>query len=374
MSTSQGLLSLPNDVLVLLPDFLHNVEDYTNLSSSSCRLRRCMHHTSPNTILRLAEAQSKIFFRPSPHFLVAATARELGNWARMSKTNEHQLAAICLKGIDGLLELALEHCGLTMDRIRQMHQMRFDLFNPITDIVDKCVGEQWTALPDFWNGGVDDSYTISSEPSDTLFHLVIYGELFGPDFDAVLNQETGVPKLSVDTRLEFMKYCLPDFAVEAGHGRVRDGSVDSRRVVQPVGPYAPDEDGETPHHLNNNLALTWLIRSSRWRPHWKEARALAGEDFQDDFDDGWWYVEDSDQDWRQRMWEAVMLCQGLDGLMMMRPGLRDRWVPKMKEWKEQISKLEREPAAVKVGRQATHQYPFLLGDLRICASGYVGGT
>lgn len=338
-----------------------------------------MQNASSNTVLRLAAAQSKIFFRPSPHSLVAATARELGTWARASKENENELAEKCLDGIDGLLELAIEHCGLTMDRIRQLQQMRFDLFNPITDIVDKCVGNQWYATPNFWNGGVDDAYTIQAEPSATLFHLAIYGELFAPDFDAVLNQDNTFRKLSVDTRLEFIKYCLPDFACELnGHissARLPDGTTDPRRAVKQVGPYAMNEDGFTSaHHPNNNLALTWLIRSTRWRPHGKEARALAGKDFQDDFDDGWWYVEDSDQDWRQRMYESIMLCQGLQGLEMMRPGLREKWVPKMKEWKEKISRREREPDVVKVGRRATHKYPFLLGDLRICASGYVGGS
>jgi hypothetical protein len=105
-------------------------------------------------------------------------------------------------------------------------------------------------------------------------------------------------------------------------------------------------------------------------------RSLAGPDFQEDFQDDWWFVEDEhrERDWRQRMWEAVMVCQGLEGLGMIRPELQDQWVEKAREWRERISRLEREPELIRVGRQATLEYPFLLGDLRILAGGYVAGT
>jgi hypothetical protein len=104
---------------------------------------------TPQQILRLAAASSRIFFRPSPHFLVAATARELGNWARRSIDNEQQLAARLEDGLDGLLELALRHCGLTVERIRELYEMRFSLINPVTDIIDKCVGSQWCNIENF---------------------------------------------------------------------------------------------------------------------------------------------------------------------------------------------------------------------------------
>ena len=379
MNGSQ-LLSLPRDILVLLPDFLHNVEDYANLSSSCTALRDCMETATPNTILRLAVAQSKVFFRPSPHFLVAATARELGNWARRSDVNEKEFALKMQDGVGGLLNLALDHCGLTMERLRELHLMRFSIINPIVDIIDKCVGEQWYSTPNFWDGGVDDAYTIQADPPETLFHLAIYGELFAPDFEIILNKDQTSRRLSVETRLEFIKYCVPDFACEingninAREACLLDGTLDPRRAVQATGPYAKTENGSHERLPDNNIALTWVLRSTRWRPHWKEFRMKAGPDFQDEFDDGWWYDEHSDQDWRQRMWETVIVCQGLDGLSMVRPALQDRWIDKVKEWRENISKLEREPATKKVGRQATLEYPFLLGDLRICASGYVLGT
>lgn len=337
-----------------------------------------MDTATPNVILRLAAAQSKIFFRPSPHFLIIATARELGDWARRSDANEKVFQSSMQEGIDSLLNLALERCGLTMERIRELYSMRFSIINPITDLIDKCVGQQWYSAPDFWDGGVDDAYTIDADPSETLFHLSIYGELFGPDFETILRRDSDARRLSVDTRLEFIKYCLPDFACwHAGYRDVpllADGSRDPRRATKATGPYVLGEDGMPVFTHNNNLALTWVLRSSRWKPHWKETRAKAGPDFQEDFEVGWPSDEGSEHDWRQKMWEAVMVCQGLEGLGMIKPGLQDRFAEKIKEWRNQISQLGGEPKETRVGRHATLEYPFLLGDLRICASGYVVGT
>ncbi|KAI0478264.1 hypothetical protein F4859DRAFT_479175 [Xylaria cf. heliscus] len=380
MSTT-GLLDLPQDILILLPEYLHNIEDLMNTASTCRTLRYCMATATPKVILRLAVSQTRVFFRPSPHFLVTATARELGNWARESTANEEQLAVKMQEGVDGLLELALDHCGLTMERIRQLYSLRFSLINPMEDIIDKCVGRQWSQTPNFWNGGVDDAYTISADASETVFHLAMYGELFAPDFDPVLNQDLSTRRISVDTRLEFIKYCVPDFACHLGghilpnDAYMADGSLDPRRDVKSTGPYAPGPDGQTYYTHHNNLALTWLIRSTRFRPRYKELRAKAGiVDFQDDFRDRWWYDESLDKDWRQRFLENIMVCQGIEGFGMLMPDTQHQWFGKMREWREKIAKLDRQPPLTKVGRQATLEYPYLLGDLRICASGYVGGT
>lgn len=74
------------------------------------------------------------------------------------------------------------------------------------------------------------------------------------------------------------------------------------------------------------------------------------------------------------MLEAIMISQGLEGLGMIRPGLQDDWIEKIRGWKEKIASLEKEPEWTEVGRQATLEYPFLLGDLRICGSGYGCGS
>ncbi|KAI1746723.1 hypothetical protein F4782DRAFT_523620 [Xylaria castorea] len=374
------LLSLSLDILIILPEYLHTIEDLMNTASTCRALRAVMATATPKVILRLAVAQARVFFRPSPHFLATAAARQLGNWARESAANEKELAIKMGEGIDGLLDLALDHSGLTMERIRELHLLRFSLINPVTDIIDQCVGKQWSQTPNFWVT-VDDAHTISAEPSETLFHLAMYGELFAPDFEAILNRDANARRLSVETRLEFIKYCVPDFVCfQDGHMTARDvhmpdGSVDPRRRVKATGPYAPLQDGKKRRNFDNNLALTWVIRSGRFRPRYAEIRAKAGvTDFQEHFDDRWWYGEALDQDWRQRLLEDIMMCQGLEGLGMLRPDTQDQWMEKIREWRDKIAKLDREPPLTQVGRQATLEYPYLLGDLRICVSGYHGGS
>lgn len=380
-----AILSLPDELLVQLGNYIHNIEDFINLCSTCRKLRNVTGSATPRTILRLAAAQSSTFFRPSPWFLVAATARELGHWARDHEDNERQLASTLERGVEGLLDMALAHCGLTVKRIRQLYLMRFSIINPVTDLIDKCVGVQWYQTPNFWNGGVSDAYTISAEASETLLQLAIYGELFGPDFEAFLGPDSrSRRRLSVETRLEFVKYCIPDFACVEGQTSAASvqgstGSMDPRRAVKRTGPYTEQSDGSDGRVLDNNLALVWVLRSSRWQPPWKEARSQAGPDFQEGFADDWWShgaeeEEDDDLAWRQRMWESAMVCQGLEGLGMIRPELRESWTPKIKQWRAQIAGLERAPRWIRVGRQATLEYPFLLGDLRICGSGFVAGT
>ncbi|SMR45899.1 unnamed protein product [Zymoseptoria tritici ST99CH_1E4] len=374
---NQTLLSIPDDLLLELLDHL-NIEDFSVLSSTCRTLRNRLGYVSPNTILRLAAKQANVFFRPVPHFLVAATARELGHWARENDSNEKTLASTMERGIEGLMDLALGHCGLTMQRIRELHLLRFSIVNPITDLLDTIVGEKWQSTHNFWEGGVSNPNTMCCEPSQTLFHLAIYGELFGPDFEAILGQDPHTRRLSVDTRLEFIKYCLPDDAAfdhqeEARGVKMPDGSIDPRRAMKMVGPYAEEhhQNGEVWTRYNGNLGVVWVLQSSKWRALWADTRALAGPDFEPGFKDDWWYRKADGKDWRQRMWETVMVCQGLNGLEMIRPDLREKWLPKIREWREQIAKLE-EPEFVRVGMQATHEYPYLLGDLRICMSGYCG--
>ena len=52
-------------------------------------------------------------------------------------------------GMDGLLDLSLQYCGLTVKRIRKLHEMRFSIINSITDTLDKGVGQQGYSNPNF---------------------------------------------------------------------------------------------------------------------------------------------------------------------------------------------------------------------------------
>jgi hypothetical protein len=390
------LLSLPAEILITLPSHLHDIEDFKNLASTCRTLRDNLSSTSPRTILRLAAAATRTFFRPSPHFLVAACARQLGAWARLSAANNATLRTTFLGGIDAVLYLCLEHTGLTMERIRELHAARFSTINPAIDLIDKCVGAQWYSTPNFWNGGVDDAYTIDVEPPETFFHLVIYGGLFAGDFDAFLSEPaidvgnaalaSNASVLGVDTRLEYVKYCIPDWASYSCASTANDvtdanGVMDPRRAVQPVGPYEQFAEKGNQQNITLNgsqIGLSHLLDSTRWGKAWTKVRAAVGGDIEEIWtrESG---VEWFGRGWKQTMWEAVVLYQGLEGMELLREGDMEGdvegWRAKLMAWRGRIERMgdESEPNEVVVGRQKTYVFPDLKGDLDICSSGYCPG-
>ena len=370
MSHPPGLLSLPNDLLLALAAHLHDIEDFMNLSSTCRTLHSSLAFTSPRTIFRLAASASRIFFRPSPHFLVAAVARQMGAWASRSKKNTLALREACQGGMLGLEDLCLAHAeGITMQRVRELHALRFSTINPVVDLIDQCVGQQWYATPNFWDGGVEDAYTVYADPPENFFHLAIYGGLFGHAFDALLDPSSSSATrpathlaTDVDTRLEFIKYCIPDdacFNCQFGRPDVTfpEGTIDPRRACKAVGPYqAWDEQGQQWSGLGNQLAVLWLLKSPRWAPWWRVVREAVGGDFE---------VE-----WKQRLWEMVVWCQGLEGMDMIRPGGTEKWAERLCAWRKGIERMEREPGMVRVGREETYEYPCLTRDVNICYIGF----
>ncbi|PNS18158.1 hypothetical protein CAC42_3603 [Sphaceloma murrayae] len=345
-----SLTALPQEILISLPDYLHNIEDYINLSASCSLCRDVLAGTNPRTILLLAHDQERIFFRPAPYFLVAAAAREFGHWARRSPASEATLATRMQGGIQGFSGLCTDHCDLTLDRIRGLHALRFSIIN------DQSVGRQWYSQPNFADK-VSDAHTISSD-TDTAFSL-------NPS-DISSDCPPSTRPLSPFTRLEYIKYILPDIACDFNDRVLRVGP-DARVADAPHSEFIEDPK-------NHHLALTWVIRSSKWRPHWKTFRTLVGGDFGESGDDGFWINEADGSYWKQRLWENVMLAQGLEGRGMIRPELQGIRVEKAKSWREAIARTNKQPELVKVGRMATHEYPFLLVDLWTSASGCVMGT
>ena len=118
MAKSASILDLPPELLFLLPNHMSNIEDFTSLASTCRVLRTVLSATPPNTILRLAAAQSRVFFRPDSYFLVAATISQVASWALLSEENTHELHSAIRDGIETLTELCVEKAGLTMERIR----------------------------------------------------------------------------------------------------------------------------------------------------------------------------------------------------------------------------------------------------------------
>lgn len=349
------ILQLPTELLLSLPQYLHNIEDFTNLSSTCRTFRRVCSDASPNTILRLAAASSRVFFRPDPHFLIAATVRQVGEWALLSHDNTEQLRRHIQGGVYSLLHLCVDKAGLTMDDIRRLHASRFSLINPIADMIDRCAGPQFVSTPDFWDGGVSNPATISLEPNRALFQIIIYGELFAPTMQAFLEPDRALPRFDQELRLDFIKYCIPDSMCRSYTGL----------TVLEVGPYAGTKNELMPQKESDQVGLDYLLTCRTWREAWERVRLAIGPNF-DDIS-------------RQIMWESAVQIQGLAGLEMLRPGGLEGWRSRLAEMRKRIESLpvEKRPKECRYGSSGRYycwESPNMAAEITVTLAPYWGET
>ncbi|THC95058.1 hypothetical protein EYZ11_005453 [Aspergillus tanneri] len=334
------LVTLPNEILCLLPLYIDNIESFTNAASSCRRLRDTFYTAHPNTILRLAVASAPTFFSPHPHFLIAATVRQASNWALGDASRTKELRRALQGGINSLLDFSIQYSGLSLPQIRSMHQSRFSILNPLSDLIDKMAGSQWYATPEFWNGGVSEPYTLDTEASRATFQIVIYGELFGPSMLAFLEPERAdLPFFDVHTRLDYFTYCVPDWVCKSYPGF----------EVLPTGPYALDVE---PPREGDQVALHYILRCGRWRRLWTasilEIMTFLGEE-QTNKDSNM----ENEESWREKMLRDALLCQGLEGMQLVTvPEEKvDKDVMQRFRWiKKHIDKLERPPSVERLGK------------------------
>ncbi|KAF2816112.1 uncharacterized protein BDZ99DRAFT_458018 [Mytilinidion resinicola] len=266
-----------------------------------------------------------------------------------------------------------------MERIRELHTLRFSTINPVTDLIDKSVGVQWSQTPNFWNGGVDDAYTIVSDPPEAFFHLAIYGELFGHAFDSYFESGTIPMGADLDTRLEYVKYCIPDWRCFDYHPKPGPNStVNPRCVVQAIGPYLPNS-GERMNvypwtKYDHQLSLEHLLESTRWDRPWAQIREAVGGDFEepDEERDSRWRRW-TGPEWKRHLWTSAMVYQGFDGLKLIgtdKDGL-EAWKRRFQDWRAKIDAMEQAPDEIKVRRGWVYEYPFLVGELGVLNT-YIG--
>lgn len=254
--------------------------------------------------------------------------------------------------------------------------MCFSIINPVTNIMDQCVRKLWYATEKFWDGGVSDAQSINSDPSAT-FHLAIYGELFGPDLETYFSDNSSAARLSLDTRLEYIKYCVPDLHILTRRETGSDvNRLDPRRFVENTHPYALEYRDTL--CKDNKTALMWVLQSSRWCIHWKAIYAKAGPRFSDEIDNENHEIRcgsENSHHWHQRLWDHYLLCQGLQELQMILPWGQDRWLPRIREWRDRVARLESEPKYIteeheptvrgyESGRGPTYEFPYIPGELR----------
>ncbi|RDW71654.1 hypothetical protein BP5796_07688 [Coleophoma crateriformis] len=284
------LTELPVELLAALPSFIRNLEDYTNAASTCRTLRIAFALAAPHTILRLAASSAPTFFSPHPWFLVMATARQVSDWAVGSESRTQELRRAFQGGISSLYDLCLHVGGLTMEDIRRLHLARFSTINPLANKIDQMAGSQWYGAPAFWNGGVSEAWTVSCEPERSVFHIMVYWELFGSTLRAYLEPDLGLPKFDLATRLDFIKYCIPDWICNGGYPGLE---------VLPIGPYLPGSD--TQKNLPaDQIALQFILNCGRWQRLWEKPMFEVGPDFANE--------------WRQALWKNSCMSFGMESM------------------------------------------------------------
>lgn len=328
--------NLPNEILCSLPQYIDNIESFTNFAATCRRIRNALYTADPNIILRLADGSAPTFFSPHPHFLVAATARQASDWALGNEERTMELREAFQGGIDSLYEFCLKRSGLTLERIREIYLARFSIINPLSDKIDKMAGKQWYRTPRFWDGGVSEPYTIFTEPDRATFQVIIYGELFSRSMDAFLQPDLALHYFNIQTRLDYLTYCIPDWICRSYPGY----------EVLPTGPYRPELERVSE---GDQTALHHILRCGRWRRMWADAiRAILGPGVQ--FSN----QKVEDDNWRKKLLRDAYQAQGLEGMQLVTLP-KEKWDPaileRAKRIQVQIERLHNPPAIAHMGKR-----------------------
>ncbi|KAK7063633.1 hypothetical protein R3P38DRAFT_7174 [Favolaschia claudopus] len=197
-----SLESLPLDILLDLPEYLHDLEDLYSLFLTSRTLFRACANPSPKAIPRLAANCGRVLFRPHPHLLIAATARQLADWAIKSNNSRYLLEIAVQGGVDNLLQLATDVAELSMEDIRRLVVYKNDVLNPLDRRLDLAAGPASVGF---------DGYTVCDDPETTLLSWAIYGELFHHNHDLqYLPFSPEVKPLSGLIRCKWFVHCMPN--------------------------------------------------------------------------------------------------------------------------------------------------------------------
>jgi hypothetical protein len=147
-----------------------------------------------------ASSSARVFFRPHPHILIAATARQIADWAVQHDDRRYLLELAIHGGVDKLLELALDVAGLTMDAIRRLWVYKCDVLNPLNRRLDLTAGPS----------AEDALETLCNDPETTLLSWVIYGELFHHALELAYLPLPEYKPLGSIIRYKWFVYCMPD--------------------------------------------------------------------------------------------------------------------------------------------------------------------
>lgn len=235
-------------------------ESLSNLAHA-CRTAHKQYHklfgNDENQVLtfRILVNDSKLgALTPQPDYLISLVASQIGRWAMQSDANAHMFAKYCRRGMWGLLDLALgpAKCKLSFRELDKWRHMRRSAMHHVTDLIDRCVGAQWNATPDFWDGGVSDPITITACATMTYYQLCLYGELFLPALKSCILSEDGSVPL----------YAQPEIRLTAVRGLFSDRPFQNTDEVITI--RRTKDDTQTPLSFSDSLPETFT------KPTWKD--------------------------------------------------------------------------------------------------------
>lgn len=147
-----------------------------------------------------------------PHLILAGTARQVADWAVLSRARRAALYGSLLEGNDGLLKLSEQVARVSLADLRDLYNLKYNLLNPLTRIVDAEAGPQM--VRDEGNDPDDYAWTIVRDPDVALLNYWIYCELFHHNVDEILDYATRTSSqsrpLDLKTRRCWIAYCMPD--------------------------------------------------------------------------------------------------------------------------------------------------------------------
>jgi hypothetical protein len=251
-----SITALPLDILRQLPRHLHHLDDFLALESSCRHLRAALHLCAPGDLLALCYRSRATFFRPDPHFLLAALIPAIRQYACSSEARRVEVKRTIWHGCEVLLDWACHtpaiaaYARWSTHAIYDLWELRMNALNPVNDLIDHCVGYKWRSKPNFWEEGVEDAITICMDMGTTVFELQMYASMFGPLMSSFLEASgEDASSLGISLRLDFVKYLFPDWAASVAV-KWSDQVVTSARIPSP-----------TDYFVSHDLPTTTMRRS-----------------------------------------------------------------------------------------------------------------
>ncbi|MCJ1257541.1 hypothetical protein MMC24_005367 [Lignoscripta atroalba] len=171
-----SLLSLPNELLNHILQFVQSLHDLYSLSVTSSRLRDACITVSPTVLSTLAVAPESSF-EPNPRQLVLAAckAQQVVEWAAVSEDNQEMLHTAILGGKSQLCQLALSQFPLQLREIAVIVCFERTIINPLVDDIVKLIGRP-DVRTHFRYGGHYPS--TAAEVRSALLDIEIFVQLF----------------------------------------------------------------------------------------------------------------------------------------------------------------------------------------------------